>query len=78
MLFRSVKNVAIPNGPKLTGLILNKNETPFAPLYFDRYEAIKKVEIPNAAHLTGMVLNKMETPFAPLFFDRYEAIRTSK
>ena len=37
----AVKNVAIPNGPKLTGLILNKMETPFAPLYFDRYEAIK-------------------------------------
>jgi hypothetical protein len=24
-----------------TGLLLNKNETPFAPLYWDRYEAIK-------------------------------------
>ena len=25
----------------LTGLVLNKNETPFAPLYWDRYEQIK-------------------------------------
>jgi hypothetical protein len=24
-----------------TGLLINKNETPFAPLYWDRYEAIK-------------------------------------
>jgi len=37
----AIKKVEIPNGPKLTGLILNKSETPFAPLYFDRYEAIK-------------------------------------
>ena len=27
--------------PALTGLVLNKNETPFAPLYWDRYEQIK-------------------------------------
>jgi len=33
--------VAIPNLPHLAGLVLNKMETPFAPLYFDRYEAIK-------------------------------------
>ena len=26
---------------QVTGLVLNKNETPFAPLYWDRYEAIK-------------------------------------
>ena len=26
---------------QITGLVLNKNETPFAPLYWDRYEAIK-------------------------------------
>lgn len=32
---------AIPNAPHLTGLVLNKNETPFAPLFYDRYEAIK-------------------------------------
>lgn len=31
----------IPNLPHLAGLVLNKNETPFAPLYYDRYEAIK-------------------------------------
>jgi hypothetical protein len=29
---------AIPNVP---GVMLNKNETPFAPLYWDRYEQIK-------------------------------------
>lgn len=27
--------------PQLTGFVLNKNETPFAPLYWDRYEQIK-------------------------------------
>jgi hypothetical protein len=27
--------------PAVTGLLLNKNETPFAPLYWDRYEQIK-------------------------------------
>lgn len=27
--------------PKISGLVLNKNETPFAPLYWDRYEQIK-------------------------------------
>ncbi len=37
----AVKNVAIPNLPHVAGLVLNKGETPFAPLYFDRYEAIK-------------------------------------
>ena len=31
----------IPNLPHTAGLVLNKNETPFAPLFFDRYEAIK-------------------------------------
>lgn len=31
----------IPNLPHVAGMVLNKNETPFAPLYFDRYEAIK-------------------------------------
>jgi hypothetical protein len=31
----------VPNLPHLAGLVLNKNETPFAPLYYDRYEAIK-------------------------------------
>jgi len=27
--------------PQVSGFILNKNETPFAPLYWDRYEQIK-------------------------------------
>ncbi len=27
--------------PQMAGLLLNKNETPFAPLYWDRYEQIK-------------------------------------
>lgn len=27
--------------PALTGFVLNKNETPFAPLFWDRYEQIK-------------------------------------
>jgi hypothetical protein len=27
--------------PTLSGLVLNKNETPFAPLYWNRYEQIK-------------------------------------
>jgi hypothetical protein len=29
------------NMPQISGSILNKNETPFAPLYWDRYEQIK-------------------------------------
>jgi len=27
--------------PQVAGLVLNKNETPFAPLYWDRYDQIK-------------------------------------
>lgn len=27
--------------PQASGFVLNKNETPFAPLYWDRYEQIK-------------------------------------
>jgi len=27
--------------PRVAGFVLNKNETPFAPLYWDRYEQIK-------------------------------------
>ena len=27
--------------PQIAGFVLNKNETPFAPLYWDRYEQIK-------------------------------------
>ena len=29
------------NQPRVTGLLLNKNQTPFAPLYWDRYAQIK-------------------------------------
>ena len=29
------------NLPQVAGLLLKKNETPFAPLFYDRYEAIK-------------------------------------
>lgn len=28
-------------GPTVSGLVFNKNDTPFAPLYWDRYEQIK-------------------------------------
>lgn len=31
----------MPNLPHVAGLLLNKNDTPFAPLFYDRYEAIK-------------------------------------
>lgn len=31
----------IPNLQKTSGMLLSKPETPFAPLYFDRYEATK-------------------------------------
>jgi hypothetical protein len=27
--------------PRVTGLVQNKSETPFAPLYWDRYEQVK-------------------------------------
>jgi hypothetical protein len=35
------KNTAVPNAPQVAGLLLNKNQTPFAPLFYDRYEEIK-------------------------------------
>lgn len=35
------KKMELPNLPQLQGMILNKSETPFAPLFFDRYEAVK-------------------------------------
>ncbi len=38
----SFRPAAQPNAPHVTGWVLNKSETPFAPLYFDRYEVIKK------------------------------------
>jgi hypothetical protein len=37
----SFKPGAPKNQQQITGLILNKNQTPFAPLYYDRYEEIK-------------------------------------
>ena len=30
-----------PNAAQKTGFLLNKNQTPFAPLFYDRYEEIK-------------------------------------
>jgi hypothetical protein len=30
-----------PNLPRVTGMLLNKIQTPFAPLFYDRYEEIK-------------------------------------
>ena len=35
------KPTAMPNLPHVAGILLNKNDTPFAPLFYDRYEAIK-------------------------------------
>jgi hypothetical protein len=35
------KNLEPPNLQRIPGMVLNKMETPFAPLFFDRYEAIK-------------------------------------
>jgi hypothetical protein len=37
----SHKPGAPKNVPHLTGMVLNKDQTPFAPLFYDRYEAIK-------------------------------------
>jgi hypothetical protein len=37
----SFKPGVAKNQQQITGLILNKNQTPFAPLYYDRYEEIK-------------------------------------
>jgi hypothetical protein len=37
----SLKPTPAKNQQQITGLILNKNQTPFAPLYYDRYEEIK-------------------------------------
>ena len=36
-----LKGTQIPNLPQKAGLVLNKADTPFAPLYWDRYEAVK-------------------------------------
>lgn len=35
------RQTPIPNMPRQDGLLLKKPETPFAPLYWDRYEALK-------------------------------------
>jgi len=35
------KNTAQPNVAHVAGMIVNKTQTPFAPLYYDRYEEIK-------------------------------------
>jgi hypothetical protein len=35
------RTAALPNVPRQEGLLLKKTDTPFAPLYWDRYEAIK-------------------------------------
>jgi hypothetical protein len=37
----TVRGAAVPNVPQVPGMVLNKTQTPFAPLYWDRYEAIK-------------------------------------
>jgi len=31
----------LPNMPQMTGFLFNKNQTPFSPLFYDRYEEIK-------------------------------------
>jgi hypothetical protein len=38
---QAVQAKPIPALPHISGVVLNKNQTPFAPLYWDRYEAIK-------------------------------------
>ncbi len=37
----SQKPGAVPNLPQVPGMVLTKDKTPFASLYFDRYEAMK-------------------------------------
>jgi hypothetical protein len=37
----SMKQGAMPNLPHITGMVLRKDQTPFAPLFYDRYEEIK-------------------------------------
>ncbi len=37
----SYKPGAQPNLPHVAGMVLNKTQTPFAPLFYDRYEEIK-------------------------------------
>jgi hypothetical protein len=37
----SFKPGPAPNLPHIAGMVMNKDQTPFAPLFYDRYEAIK-------------------------------------
>ena len=37
----STVKTAVPNLPQVPGLVLNKSQTPFSILYWDRYEALK-------------------------------------
>jgi hypothetical protein len=37
----TVKGSQVPNVANIPGMIMNKSQTPFAPLYWDRYEALK-------------------------------------
>lgn len=37
----SAKPGQMPNLPHVSGLVLTKSDTPFAPLYYDRYESVK-------------------------------------
>jgi hypothetical protein len=39
---QSFRPGVVPNLQQIANLVLIKDETPFAPLYYDRYEAIKK------------------------------------
>lgn len=40
----SLRPGPVPNLPQVPGLILKKDDTPFGPLYYDRYESIKQVK----------------------------------
>ncbi len=40
---KSFKPTPLPNAAQLTGLVLKKPDTPFAPLFWDRYETLKSV-----------------------------------
>jgi hypothetical protein len=41
MVIAKVPTTNPPNVPQLPNAVLNKSQTPFAPLYWDRYEALK-------------------------------------
>lgn len=40
---KSLKPTALPNLATLSGLVLRKPDTPFAPLFWDRYETLKSL-----------------------------------